>query len=796
MKTKLFTLLIALATSVGTMLHAERCLVASGYCGAEGDSTNLRWELGCDSVLNIYGTGKMADYIDSTMMPWFGYHLSFIQKARLSDSITHIGSMAFHDVRSVKEINLPRNLQSIGEYAISYCTLLKTIEIPSGVTSIDNWAFDGCENLRTIINHATTPQPIKSNVFYYYTYRSGTLYVPAESVELYRAAEGWSGFTNIRPIKCLLASGYCGAEGDGTNLHWELGCDSVLNIYGTGDMRDYRDSAELPWQHYRLSAIKRVELSEGITRIGSHAFESMSALDTVIVPKSVKSIGSGAFLYNELRTLALQEGLERIDDYAFEGCYNLWRVILPSTVEYIGEGAFHYCSSIHSFEAIDNPHFVTHDGVLYRKDTMTLIQYPSGRYDEEYTIPYRCDTICPYAFYSCRYLRSLVFRRCPNSMRDAFDWYDSVSLYVPCGAKEQFMSLSGLPERRIYESVGAPEYAVTLNTNGSGLVNQSDMQVLCSGTEMTITAYPYSGYHFVQWSDSVTDNPRNVHITRDTTFTAVFVSSYYPVVLLGHDGTLLSKQSVAYNHAAQAPETPIREGYTFVGWTTDIEHIIDTTYAIAVYEKIGGTVIYKAENGEIIGSENVDLHLPEAPVISGKTFSGWLTEQADNNGIVLRATYTLDNPTIHEDVVVVPGSNTATVNFPYITGSLTYELIIRDTSGRVICKIMFNSTGHLLGIALAPGRNRTASPAPETGFNFTVEGLDANTTYEYEFVAYDETDSPIETLTGSFITTDATPTSVQNVAVSSPDARKLLINGQIFILRGEKVYNAQGALVK
>jgi hypothetical protein len=210
----------------------------------------------------------------------------------------------------------------------------------------------------------------------------------------------------------------------------------VLNIYGTGDMRDYRDSTELPWQHYRLSAIKRVELSEGITRIGSHAFESMSALDTVIVPKSVKSIGSGAFLYNELRTLALQEGLERIDDYAFEGCYKLWRVILPSTVEYIGEGAFYNCSSIHSFEAIDNPHFVTHDGVLYRKDTMTLIQYPSSRYDEEYTVPYSCDTICSGAFYSCRYLRSLIFRRCPNSMRNAFSWYDSVSLYIPCDTKE------------------------------------------------------------------------------------------------------------------------------------------------------------------------------------------------------------------------------------------------------------------------------------------------------------------------------------------------------------------------
>jgi hypothetical protein len=42
-----------------------------------------------------------------------------------------------------------------------------------------------------------------------------------------------------------------------------------------------------------------------------------------------------------------------------------------------------------------------------------------------------------------------------------------------------------------------------------------------------------------------------------------------------------------------------------------------------------------------------------------------------------------------------------------------------------------------------------------------------------------------------------TPTDIQNVSDSANNvARKVLINGQIFILRGDKIYNAQGALVK
>ena len=316
-------------------------------------------------------------------------------------------------------------------------------------------------------------------------------------------------------------------------------------------------------------------------------------------------------------------------------------------------------------------------------------------------------------------------------------------------------------------------------------------------TEQIIEAVANYGYTFSQWSDGVTDNPRTVVITQDTTITAIFTINHYPVVLLDYDGKLLSKQSVAYNHAAEAPEVPAREGYTFTGWTTDIEHITDTTYAIAVYDKIGGTVIYKAEDGEIIGSENVDLHLPAAPIIAGKSFKGWLTESADSeNGIVLRATYTFDNPTTHDDVTITPSSNSAYVIFPFITGALTYQLVIRDLFGNVVCKIMFSATGHLLGIAFAPSRNRESQQATQTtGFNFTVEGLDANTTYEYEFVANDDTDEVIETLSGSFTTTAEVPTD--NEQVNSPSAvRKYLEDGHLMIDANSHIFDTQGKMMK
>lgn len=316
-------------------------------------------------------------------------------------------------------------------------------------------------------------------------------------------------------------------------------------------------------------------------------------------------------------------------------------------------------------------------------------------------------------------------------------------------------------------------------------------------SEHTFEAVANHGFTFKAWSDGITDNPRTIVLTSDSTITAIYDINYYPVVLLDHNGKLLSKQTVAYKHAAQQPEVPAREGYTFSGWSTDIESILDSTYAIAIYDKIGGTLTYLSEEGDVIATENVDLHLPAAPIIAGKSFKGWLTESADaENGIVLRATYTSDNPNTHDDVTITPSSNSAYVIFPFITGALTYQLVIRDLFGNVVCKIMFSATGHLLGIAFAPSRNRESQQATQTtGFNFTVEGLDANTTYEYEFVANDDTDEVIETLSGSFTTTAEVPTDNEQVNSSSA-VRKYLEDGHLMIDANSHIFDTQGKMIK
>ncbi|MGN0482629.1 MAG: leucine-rich repeat domain-containing protein [Lachnospiraceae bacterium] len=98
-------------------------------------------------------------------------------------------------------------------------------------------------------------------------------------------------------------SGTCGKR-----LTWELNSkNGVLKISGTGAMENYIDESEddandapmgmtnAPWRSYRTQ-IKRVEVSNGVTQIGSYAFIGCDKLELVTIPESVRGIDWLAFL--------------------------------------------------------------------------------------------------------------------------------------------------------------------------------------------------------------------------------------------------------------------------------------------------------------------------------------------------------------------------------------------------------------------------------------------------------------------------------------------------------------------
>ncbi|MDR1563032.1 MAG: leucine-rich repeat domain-containing protein [Dysgonamonadaceae bacterium] len=96
--------------------------------------------------------------------------------------------------------NIPNSVTSIGNGAFEDCSGLTSVTIGNSVTSIGNAAFSCCRGLTSVTNLNPVPQRINSGVFDYVDLSNVTLYVPAESVEDYKAAEIWKEFKEIKTI--------------------------------------------------------------------------------------------------------------------------------------------------------------------------------------------------------------------------------------------------------------------------------------------------------------------------------------------------------------------------------------------------------------------------------------------------------------------------------------------------------------------------------------------------------------------------------------------------------------------
>ncbi len=85
-----------------------------------------------------------------------------------------------------------------------------------------------------------------------------------------------------------------------------------------------------------------LQLPANLRTIGANAFEGCQ-IESIVIPASVTSIGSGAFYMNTSLssvTFAENSSITAIGDNVFYGCVSLSSIVLPSSVTSIGNGAF------------------------------------------------------------------------------------------------------------------------------------------------------------------------------------------------------------------------------------------------------------------------------------------------------------------------------------------------------------------------------------------------------------------------------------------------------------------------
>ena len=143
---------------------------------------------------------------------------SNLTKIEIPSTVKSIGARAFQECKNLTSVEIPENVSEIKIYTFYLCTSLAavkisssvtsiassafqecknltSVKIPSSVTEIANNAFKGCSNLASVISLAAVPPTLNATAFDGCV-ALALIKVPADSVDAYNTATGWSTHAN------------------------------------------------------------------------------------------------------------------------------------------------------------------------------------------------------------------------------------------------------------------------------------------------------------------------------------------------------------------------------------------------------------------------------------------------------------------------------------------------------------------------------------------------------------------------------------------------------------------------
>ena len=263
----------------------------------------------------------------------------------IPNSVTTIGGSAFQNCNGLTSINIPNSVTSIGSGAFHYsswynkqpsgflyldncllgykgdspageiviengtrlvansafysCSGITSVTIPNSVTGIGEYAFRG---LNTIHSYIQNPFKLVSNAFGYGEKYSINLYVPKETISLYR--ENWNAFENIyewdgtKPENIIVFSS---SEIEKLCMdNWDANNDGFFTKEEAAAVTDIGQV----FQKMKTTTFEELKYFTGLTTISNNAFKDCTFLTKITIPQNVTSVDNTAFSgCNKLTTI-------------------------------------------------------------------------------------------------------------------------------------------------------------------------------------------------------------------------------------------------------------------------------------------------------------------------------------------------------------------------------------------------------------------------------------------------------------------------------------------------------------
>jgi hypothetical protein len=452
--------------------------------GATGDCTWTLTGTSGNYTLTISGNGAMEDYTYG-QSPWYSYR------------------------SSIKTIDIQQGVTSIGDYTFFNCNVVSSVTIPNSVTIIGEWGFRGCDGL-TSITIPNSVTHIGYGAFYWCTGLT-SVSIPSSVTYIGYSAFGWCfSLLNI--------------DIDANNMHYSS-LDGVLFNKSQDTLIQYpvgrAGSYIVPNSVITIgstafsgsSNLTSVTIPNSVTSIEGAAFSDCDSLTSIDVGASVTSIGPEAFArcYN-LVSAIISPSVITIEPYAFADCNSLTSVTMGNSVKIIGDAAFTRCPSLLS---VTIPNSVTsiEDRAFSDCDSLTSV-----------TMGNSVETIGDWAFYNCTELTEIYIKAKTPPQIEANTFGEvpaNIPVHVPCGMATAYQSAADWDYFSNYMDDLLSILTVESNDSAMGTANVIQANT-CTDDTAIIDATANPDYHFVQWNDGNTDNPRTVTITEDTIFIAEF----------------------------------------------------------------------------------------------------------------------------------------------------------------------------------------------------------------------------------------------------------------------------------
>lgn len=281
--------------------------------------------------------------------------------AVLPNTVTSLGGSIFSSCSVLQSVNVPTAISTVPDSYCSDCTSLTSVAMHDGIRKIGSSAFSGCQALETIdLNDEITR--IESSAFYYckklqltqlpskleyigsYAFEyaeslAGPLTLPAGLKTLDYCAFTYSGLTGV-----VIPTGITSFS-----TYVFQGCKSLASVTLPADMTELPDNT-----FQECESLTTIALPAAMTTIGSSAFYNSGLTTIDLSTANITAIGGSAFANSKLTELILPKSVKAVGSGLAASCTNLKKVWMSKKLTYESGYYGNEYYSYYRFDYFDN----------------------------------------------------------------------------------------------------------------------------------------------------------------------------------------------------------------------------------------------------------------------------------------------------------------------------------------------------------------------------------------------------------------------------------------------------------